>query len=184
MSKSISPIIHKYTSDNADDIFAIAIKVFSHDGPKPVNDILDMKNVLHDEHTKGWYMKTDKPISFIIFSEDDFTHRFGSIWSYLEFIGTDTNYTGHGYAKHLLEMYLNDNKDRTIYLHVMNNTPHTERLIKWYSKYGFKIVSKIMSGRATTMVRFLDNVDEANFWKVIHDERTNTHIDHTEWCVY
>jgi len=190
MSTSINPVLHEYTIADADDIFELALTVFSFDCPKPANDRLEMKNVLYDPNTKGWFIKDDKPVAFLLYTEDDFSYRFGSVWSYIEFIGTDNKYAGKGYAKQLLETYLHHHINQNLYLHVINNTSYTERLIRWYSKYGFKMVGNIKSGRASTMVKFANNESEKRFWEVKNIELEHKHIDHldhidhNEWCIH
>lgn len=161
-------------------IIDLSKTLFYYDGLLLQSDIEDFKIVFFNKRTKGWYYTIgNEPIAFLVYREVAYKKYSDDTWLYIDYIGTNPKYENQRYATNLMEIFIKEN-DKTSYLHVINNTRYTERLVKWYSKFGYLKTGDSKSGRGTGMIKFSSTCDHTKFWEK-HREKTDD--TQGEWCL-
>jgi len=123
--------------------------------------IFDYSNIDYEPSTgmqKGWIVEqNDEPIGYLLFTPF-ISKKYGNEWITLDDIGTKIQ--GKGIGSQIMNRFISylDENNKPSRLLVEENTPHTERLIKWYKKYNYTILrthdkSQHPKVTFTTMIR-------------------------------
>jgi hypothetical protein len=72
--------IKEYTHNDADKIHMLVKTVFSYNNALARTE--NFEKVIYDSETRGWYLETstEKPIAFLLYSDDDYREKYRSIW--------------------------------------------------------------------------------------------------------
>lgn len=91
---------------------------------------------------EGIVMKNHNiPVAYLLTSK---SRKRDSTWIYLEYIGVVPEYRHNGLGGILIDLFIKnlDNNNLSSYLDIEENSGHTDNLIKWYEKYGYKVAEQ------------------------------------------
>lgn len=125
--------------------------------PPPIERLIKMEGTIVEDN--------NKPIAYLLYSTNISIKRNNNLWLYLEYIGVIPTYRHRGLGRILIEVFIEnlDKNNIPSYLDVEENSDHTDKLIKWYEKYGYRITEEQQTSKyeiitMTRMERKTDNL--------------------------
>ena len=116
----------------------------------PVHRLMIMEGIIVNDNNNS------EPIAYLLYSKN----KRDQSWIYLEYIGVDPKYQNNSIGKMLIELFIDNLTKNKLYsyLDVEEDAIDTLKLIRWYSKYGYKVseehrTSKYESVKMTRMIR-------------------------------
>ncbi len=104
--------------------------------PPPIERLMKMEGTIVEDN--------NNPVAYLLYSKSISIKRNNNLWLYLEYIGVIPTYRHKGLGRILIEVFIEnlDKNNIPSYLDVEENSDHTDKLIKWYEHYGYKITEQ------------------------------------------
>jgi ribosomal protein S18 acetylase RimI-like enzyme len=140
-------VIRAYDDADAEDVYKIHKEIFSY-SKIPMVDTEDLRKMY------GWVFEDDGEIvAYLLYSKFK-SPTTKDPWYYLEYIGTDPEYRNQGLGQQLIEKFHKKalKKRLPTFLGVEKDTPHTDKLLKWYSSFNYDVKREEESKKAEGVI--------------------------------